>query len=264
VISKNGVTTVGQGVVYASDEGLKLLIDRNAQVISEPVHYYTELPFRHDESFTSVMSDYLPLIDETDLRDMLEDGNLSYDSAKGEILLSITTLDVDAFPFTYVFQLAQKTWYKRSEVFRYYISAAMGNVGIDVSGKFFLLHKETDEARRVLLISNPWDLGNDGLKMLEKTIIQLRKWSSVSVDSQVISDHTAAKLVILLYVSNDGETFVLANQYVIDNNKLNRLLLRKLSASYRYFTLIIRGHMESIQLDNIFTQYNIKEVNRLR
>jgi len=237
-VNAASILSLGQSVLFATSDGLKVIASRNIEDISDPIEgKVSEHLTSHDDYETFLSNIFLVelfnKVTAIRFRNFLTTAIFAYDQVNREIIVSnpddssgSTSSDV----YSYVFNLKTSTWHKISDTWDQFLNNYPGFIGINDTVLYDMSDEDTTIYPEVLIQTRPFKLEPGNKKILG---LILRGYF-------VVKDETFVGLY--LFGTQDNKTYNLLQGRQIDGEfddyELNRSLV-----SAKSFIVVFAGQL---------------------
>ena len=183
------ITAIRKGIMFVTNEGLKILQGSQVQNISEDAQGLPGNDVRTGSVFREVVAaskyetskivnnhvirtvGYTPILSDIDFKDYIQTAQIGYDDYYEEIIVSSPDKD-----YSYVFSITQRAWRKTDWRFSGfsckfpYLFAYKNNTGFSSEHSVMLTNKETRGKKDVLLLTNSFGFSNSFAKFEQMMI----------------------------------------------------------------------------------------------
>lgn len=268
--NKNAIISTDKAVIFTTESSLLMLNGSESINLSEQIEGY--LPTMTDSSpvieHIADIVDMFQLISGVEFREYMNGCRLGYNYYDREIIVSNRN-----YPYSYVFNLASKGWYKISCQIKFFVNTYPECFAYFTDGGVYNMYNPHRTVNNILLISKPIKFGS----VVHKRILQssLRaivrpsqsdvyyRGETVKYRDKIVNIFSNCGFYIL--GSNDAEHFTL----IAGREKIAdvRDLITKMNKSkaYKYFSVCLAGGVRTDVAFNYF-EFILDETytNRLR
>lgn len=257
------VTSIGAGVIYVTDEGLFHLAGQKSEEISAVMdgdNDYNLLDNAHLIYMLSTVNlvtlcQNLSVYDNESVSfmDYLAVANIGFDRVNSEIWITATVVGSVSTPYSYVFRLESKQWYKVSESYSMFINNYPELLAVDTS----VIKNISDPgvtSNQVAFVTRPFSVEDEGIFSLIHRLF-LRGW--IATNSSYYSG-------LYVFGSNDGDTWQML-QGMQRSGEVRDFRLTRSHGALKYVVVVFAGRMNvSSYVKGIDIQYYNKLGGKLR
>lgn len=244
-ILNNNTISTPFGIVFISERGVLVQIGQESVNISEGLKGAFHNYIKTNPNFVKLVDGSLPTgslytdghltgnIDTLDFKNAV----LAYDTIRTELYLS--------FPnYTFIYNMVTKEWYKRSHNWTSFLVIDENLVGIKDS-KFENINYQPGALQITavdhIVITNPFQLGNSGLK----------KYFNIKLNfiGQSNAIENKNKLAVYLFASNNLNEWKLINGIQFKQSRV--VELKNVRTSAKYHKLVIAADYQAIKLSDV-------------
>lgn len=256
LLSKKVLCSLENAIVFGTEQGLFIMQGGEFINISEPLNEHSQTRLRHIEQ-DALHYFGLDNINVRTIQDILPHAHLAYNYKLQELYMFIPDQDM-----VYTYNLQTRTW----GINRWNISYIVENypdlllVKHDTNNIVQQVPVRTtadNVCERMILITQPMSF--DAL-MAYKRVLRL---TTLSLIKGKDSD-TPAQLNVLIFGSNDGESFALIWQRTMSIVAMHDITVPHIGGAYRYYVVAIKGENLSHDsyIGNMLVDYAIQRYTR--
>lgn len=215
----NSITSILGGIIFSTENGLKILSGNQITKIAETLDGETSNAKNAPsmENAISLIGLDTQISDNTPFKDYLTNAHIVYNYAEDELIVYNPS-----FPYSYCY--GNGWWTKRSGRIQSAVTdypKAYINKGDADEPQWFDLTRETTETLPLFFLTRPCKMGTTAYKRIARSILR--------------THINGAKTMLFLLGSNDGKNFVMVNK--VASNAANRtdILLGRGIKPYKYY-----------------------------
>lgn len=257
------VISIGAGVIYVTDEGLFHLAGQKSEEISavmDGANDYYLLTNDHIEYLLNTvtlvtLNQNMSVFDgeSVSFADYLAVANIGFDRVNSDIWLTAKVVGSVSTPYSYVFSLESKQWYKVSESYSMLINNYPELLAVDTS----VVKNISDPgvtSNQVAFVTRPFSVEDEGIFSLIHRLF-LRGW--IATNSSYYSG-------LYVFGSNDGDTWQML-QGMQRSGEVRDFRLTRSHGALKYVVVVFAGRMNvSSYIKSVDIQYYNKLGGKLR
>ena len=266
-INRDSITNIGGATLFASRDGLRVLVGQRSEKITTPLELYGGNPLREAtlKNGKGVLDAILNkhglqgYVDSVDFQTFLAGAKCYYHYKENEVVITN-----EGYPYSYVYSLNTRMFHKIFERYYHVFNDYPNAYGTNADGSIiYNLGEEIvplDGRRNVFVQTNAFKLTTDGFEMLRRIFTRFG-WSAAPAGSRI---------TIYLFVSNDTRKWAWVDaceitQAKAPNGAQNFAPLR-CPASVKYGMLVVAGDMDVVSdcLTHISVEWEQRYGNKLR
>lgn len=255
----NSITQIDGGIVFSTDEGLRIFSGKSSIRISDPVQGEPSLYLYNLHDLEKVLddSDFVELysdLSQTNFTTFLQDAIIGYDNVNRELIISNLGDSTTSYGYSYVFNFITQTWHKISNSFSCFFNSYPTYYGIDEDDNMVDISDEEDNSVSVMFQTRPIKFGSLGFKKLKNMFLR----GEVDVVNEKISG-------LYVFGSIDGINYELLKS-VNPSNMFNffDIEIKRINLSVKYYIFVFASQVNSISIFGCECVYEPKYNNKLR
>ncbi|RKX64793.1 MAG: hypothetical protein DRP42_05835, partial [Tenericutes bacterium] len=265
VAIEGSVLSLGDVVLYATGESVKVLSGREPVSISDQVEGDGENLLKGDTNYGNYVNnsdkvevlDYLSappgttsgVVPAVTFQDYLQGAIIGYDHVNQEVIISNS-----AYKYSYVYNKESKVWHKVAQSYDQFVISPTGNIGIDGDNAYLIESDDENNERDCFIQTRPFSFKTNSYKRIKRLIMRLR-----STPHQKGKNH-----FLLLYGSVNGSEYKLLQGIDTSSYSLSQMLLRQAWVSCRYFIIVWGVKSSDAVVEGLEVEAVISEAKKIR